>query len=107
MPTSSSPAAHPLVSVIIPVYNRAEYLAQAVASVLAQTHPAVEVMVVDDGSTCDVLSSLKASEGVRVFRKENGGQGSARNFGLSRAAGDFVLFLDDDDLLERTAWPRC
>ncbi len=94
----------PLVSVIIPVYNRATYIQQAVRSVLDQTHGHVQVIVVDDGSTCDVLSPLEEfGSRVECYRKVNGGQASARNYGMTAARGEFVLFVDDDDLIEPNA----
>lgn len=94
----------PLVSVIVPVHNRLTYVAAALESALSQTHPRVEVIVVDDGSKVDVLPALAPFlDRVRFFRKENGGLASARNWGIERAAGEFLLFLDDDDFLEPDA----
>jgi glycosyltransferase involved in cell wall biosynthesis len=94
----------PLVTVIIPVYNRLKYLPQAVGSVLEQTHRRIEVIVVDDGSEMDpahVLSPFGSR--VVLVRKPNGGPASARNCGIGWARGEFLLFLDDDDFLEPTA----
>lgn len=94
----------PLVTVIIPVYNRLNYLEHAIRSALDQTHPAVEVVVVDDGSPQDpgpVIAPF--SNRVRLLRKPNGGQASARNFGIAAASGDYLLFLDDDDFLQPDA----
>ncbi len=94
----------PLVTVIIPVYNRLQYLKQAIESALGQTHSRVQVVVVDDGSPLDPAPVL-AEFGPRVelHRKANGGLASARNLGIARAAGEYLLFLDDDDFLEPTA----
>jgi glycosyltransferase involved in cell wall biosynthesis len=93
-----------LVSVVIPVHDRLRYLPEAVASVLAQTHPHREVVVVDDGSSVDVEASLRSfGAAVRLFRQENQGLGAARNAGMRNARGEYLLFLDDDDALEPTA----
>ncbi len=88
----------PLVSAVIPVYNGEGFVADAVRSVLAQTYPNVECIVVDDGSkdgTRHVVGSFGSA--VRYERKENGGVASARNHGVSRCVGEFVAFLDADD----------
>ena len=90
-----------LVSVIIPAYNSAQYLADAVESVFAQTYSAVECIVVDDGSTDhtqELLKELlKVHPGFKIARKKNGGLSSARNMGLRECTG--VSFLDADDVL--------
>jgi glycosyltransferase involved in cell wall biosynthesis len=90
----------PLVSIIVPTYNRAALLRETITSVLAQTYPAIELIVVDDGST-DATPELLASYGdrIRVIRKQNGGGTAARNTGLAAARGAYVSFLDHDDLL--------
>jgi hypothetical protein len=91
----------PLVSVVIPVYNGASFIAGAVRAVFAQGYPAVEVIVVDDGSTDDVAAALRdVPADVRLFRQDNGGAASARNRGIRDASGDLIAFLDVDDL-----WP--
>ena len=88
------------VSVIIPTYNRAALVTEALASVLAQTYRDFEVLVVDDGSSDATLSALAAFEGqVRVVaKKERGGVSAARNLGAREAAGEWLAFLDSDDL---------
>ncbi len=87
------------VSVVIPTYNSAELVVEAVRSVLAQTRPAAEVLVVDDGSTDDTADQLAAfGPPVRVIRKENGGVSSARNRGVAEASGERIAFLDADDV---------
>jgi len=91
-----------LVSTIIPVYNRAAMLREAVASVLAQSYRPVEVIVVDDGSTDDtgrVADELASGGDVRVIHQLNGGAGAAREAGRRAARGEFVQHLDSDDLL--------
>lgn len=87
------------VSVIIPTYNRAGFLKEAVDSVLSQEVSDVELIVVDDGST-DGTPDLLARYGdrLRVIRQENAGVSAARNAGLRRAAGDLIALLDSDDL---------
>lgn len=91
-----------LVSAIVPTYNRARQLPRAIDSALAQTHPDIEMLVVDDGSTDGTPEMLRARYGgdtrVRVFRQENRGVSAARNRGIAEARGDFVAFLDSDDV---------
>src|SRR5262249_54531372 len=90
----------PRVDVIIPCYNQGRFLAQAVASVLAQTYPHVGAVVVDDGSTDDTPEvAARYGHRIRYVRKPNAGLGAARNSGLLEASADFVLFMDSDDFL--------
>lgn len=96
-----------VVSVIIPCFRHGRLLAQAVRSALAQTHPAVEVIVVNDGSDDDTEEVAQSfGDQIVSIAKPNGGLSSARNAGLAAAAGHFVLFLDADDLLHREAVAR-
>jgi glycosyltransferase involved in cell wall biosynthesis len=90
----------PLISVIVPAYNAARLLPEAIASIRAQRWEPLEILVVDDGSTDETPAVTSALASVRVFRKPNGGAASARNFGLQEARGDWISFLDADDL-----WP--
>lgn len=96
----------PLVSVVIPTYNRARVLPEAIDSALGQSYPRIEVIVVDDGST-DHTPRVLESYGDRILsiRKENGGVSSARNLALRAAQGRYVAWLDSDDiwLPEKTA----
>lgn len=88
---------NPLVSVIVPTYNGAAYLAEALASVRAQTYPRVELIVVDDGSV-DASPEIAASyRPARRVRQEHQGVAVARNQGLTLATGDLLAFLDQDD----------
>src|SRR5256714_4033410 len=86
------------VSVMIGVYNGPPYLPEAIESVLAQTHPASELIVVDDGSE-DESGAIAESYGppVRCIRQENGGMAAARNTAVREATGDYFAFLDADD----------
>jgi glycosyltransferase involved in cell wall biosynthesis len=92
--------ASPLVSVVIPAYNARRWLASAVDSVLTQTYQSVEIIVVDDGST-DGTAGFVASRypDIVLLRQANRGLSAARNAGLDAARGDFVQFLDADDVL--------
>jgi glycosyltransferase involved in cell wall biosynthesis len=92
----------PVVSIIIPTFNRAEYVGQTVRSVFGQTFAGYEVIVVDDGSTDntkEVLLSFKGEPNFRYHYQQNSGRSTARNQGFTLAQGDFILFLDSDDLL--------
>jgi glycosyltransferase involved in cell wall biosynthesis len=91
------------VSVVLPVYNRAHYVGEAIESVLGQTVPPAELIVVDDGSTDDSVAVVEgfARPEIRVLRQPNGGIGSARNAGLRAVTGELVAFIDSDDLWER------
>jgi len=92
-----------LATVIIPAYNASAFLNDAVASVLAQTHPHVEVIVVNDGSTDEtpaLLAQWQARDPrVRAVHQSNGGLAAARNAGLNVACGQYVAFLDADDVI--------
>lgn len=89
------------VSIIITCYNLGEYLHEALQSALAQTHPSVDVILVDDGSTepltIEVLDRLEPHPQVRVFRTPNQGVARARNFGIQQSRSDYILPLDADD----------
>lgn len=93
-----------LVSIIIPTYNRPDKLPEAVESAMKQSYQNTELIIVDDGSTnpdvTTVISSLKGQYGkIRSFHQENKYLGAARNTGVKMAKGDYLVFLDDDDLL--------
>src|SRR5215210_7397761 len=90
-----------LVSVVIPCYNQAHFLDEAIESVLSQSYTNFEVIVVDDGSTdtTSEVASGHADAGVRLFRQENRGLAGARNRGLAESKGEYVVFLDSDDRL--------
>ena len=91
-----------LVSVVIPCYNQAHFLGEAIESVLAQTYPHLEIVVVDDGSTDNTGEVAARYPGVRYVRQENQGLAAARNTGLRHSSGDYLVFLDADDRLLAT-----
>lgn len=96
--TQPSVGGFPLISVIMPCYNAERFVAEAVDSVLNQTYPNVELVVVEDGSTDDSLGVLrKYGQSIRLLTQRNTGPDVARNFGLTHAQGQFVAFLDADD----------
>lgn len=90
----------PYFSVVLPTYNRAHYLAMAIDSVLAQTFPLFELIIVDDGSTdntSSVAGNYLADERVQYFKVPNNERAAARNFGSACARGEYTTFLDSDD----------
>jgi glycosyltransferase involved in cell wall biosynthesis len=92
---------NPLVSIIIPVFNSQESLAETIESALAQTWPNKEIIIVDDGSSdksLDVAKGFK-NPAIKIFEQENKGASAARNKGLAEAKGEYIQFLDADDLL--------
>jgi glycosyltransferase involved in cell wall biosynthesis len=92
------PLAFPTVSVVIPCYNAATFLPATLTSVLGQTHPPIEVLVIDDGSTDDSVSVAEAyGAPVSVLLQQNRGQSAARNLGMDRARGEWIAFIDADD----------
>lgn len=100
----------PLITVIIPVYNVREYLERCARSVMGQTYPRLEILLIDDGSTdgsgeiCDRLA--REDTRVRAVHKENGGSSSARNRGLELFSGEYVGFVDSDDYIEPDMYER-
>lgn len=90
----------PQVSVIMPTYNRRDFICEAIQSVLTQRHQSLELIIVDDGSTDNTKEYIEESYSdtrIRYFYQENQGQSAARNFGLSIAKGDYICFLDSDN----------
>ncbi len=91
-------------SIIIPAYNQGRYITATLESALAQTHPQVEVIVVNDGSTDDTAERIAPYAGrIQIIQQANRGLSGARNTGYAASIGDYVLFLDSDDLLQPTA----
>jgi glycosyltransferase involved in cell wall biosynthesis len=98
---------HPLVSTIIPAYRAARTIGRAVDSLLAQTRPPEEIVIVDDGSPDDLAAAVRPyGDRVRLLRKANGGAASARNHGIEQSQGDLIAFLDADDYWEPTKLER-
>jgi glycosyltransferase involved in cell wall biosynthesis len=94
---------HGLVSVIVPVYNRAHLVIETVASILAQTYRNIEIILVNDGSTDNSLEVIRALQHenfdvIRIIDQKNQGQTMARNQGIKEAHGKYIAFLDSDDL---------
>lgn len=90
------------ISVIVPIYNNAEYIERCVKSVLAQTYTDFELLLIDDGSTDNSYYVCKEYEhitNIRIFHQENQGPSSARNFGIKESRGKYVFFLDSDDFI--------
>lgn len=91
----------PRYSIIIPTYNRASFIEATIRSVLAQSFASFEIIVVDDGSkdnTNEVVASI-TDDRLKYYKKENGERGAARNYGIERAKGEYITFLDSDDQL--------
>jgi glycosyltransferase involved in cell wall biosynthesis len=99
----------PLVSIIIPTYNRKHYIADAIDSCLAQTYPNCEIIVVDDGSTDDTEAFLRNRYGgqIRYIYQDNQGPAIARNTGIATAKGELIQFCDADDQLVKNKIQRC
>lgn len=106
---SSSDAA-PLVSVVMPVYNSAEYLGESLGSLLNQSYSNLEIICVNDGSrdnSLEILQGYRAKDPrIVVIDKENSGAGSTRNEGMDRVSGEYMCFVDSDDFLEKDAIKR-
>ncbi|KZX75323.1 hypothetical protein A3715_07910 [Oleiphilus sp. HI0009] len=95
----------PLISVITPTFNRADFLGQTIESVLNQSYANIEHIIIDDGSTDNtrtLVESYSHTGKVRYFYQKNSGQSVARNKGLTEAKGDFICFLDSDDYFFKT-----
>ena len=94
----------PLISIIVPVYNVENYLARCIESLVAQTYPNLEILLINDGSTdgswkiCQEYGNTHTN--IKIFSKNNGGLSSTRNFGLNKATGEYIGFIDSDDWTE-------
>jgi glycosyltransferase len=101
---------HPLVSVIVPVFNEEKRLMRCVASLRSQTYEKIEILLVDDGSTDAtgrIADELARKYGqIRVFHTKNQGQGLAKNIGLEHAAGEYIGFVDADDFIENKMYEK-
>lgn len=100
---------HDLVSIIIPCYNKSQYIGEAIESALNQTYSNIEIIVVDDGSTDDSLEQIKrfVSKGITLVQQENQGVCVARNNAIRQSSGEYIVPLDADDILAPTYVERC
>ena len=92
---------NPLISIIIPVYNSEKYLKECLDSIINQTYNNLEIIIIDDESsdnTIDIINKYNDSR-IKIYRKNNEGVSEARNLGLSKVTGDYILFIDSDDYL--------
>ena len=91
------------VSIIVPIYDVEKYLLSCIDSILSQTYPYIEIILIDDGSPdqCGNICDKKAifDDRIRVIHKKNGGLSSARNIGLELATGEYIVFVDSDDTI--------
>jgi glycosyltransferase involved in cell wall biosynthesis len=97
----------PLISIIIPIYNTSKYLPKCIDSTINQTYQNIEIILVNDGSTdnsINICNQYKnCNQKIKVIHKENGGLSDARNEGINLATGEYILFLDSDDSLDKFA----
>ena len=95
----------PLISVVLPIYNIEKYLDKCMESLLQQTYSNLEILMVDDGSTdscvgkCDAYAAEHSN--IKTFHKKNGGLSDARNYGIERASGEYITFIDPDDYVDK------
>jgi glycosyltransferase involved in cell wall biosynthesis len=97
--TRNEPNHAPLVSVVIPYYNQQLFIAETVLSAKRQTYTNIEIIVVDDGSPVSAEPYLREIDGIQLFRTENHGCPATRNFGFTKSTGEYLIFLDGDDIL--------
>ena len=98
---------YPLISIIVPVYNVKKYLKKCVESILAQTYPNIEIILVDDGSTdgsTQVCDKYSTHPNVNIIHKKNGGLSDARNTGIENMKGEYVAFVDGDDYIDENMY---
>src|SRR4051794_16571198 len=95
IPTLNEPSA----SIVVVCHNQAEFLSEAIGSALSQTHPSVEVVLIDDGSTDNTEEAARQYPDITYVQQRNRGLASARNRGIKESKGDFIAFLDADDRL--------
>ena len=98
------------ISVVVPVYNVEQYLEKCVNSIINQTYKNLEIILVDDGATdksgklCDELAKL--DNRIMAYHKKNGGLSDARNYGVERATGDYIGFVDGDDYIDAEMYEK-
>ena len=96
---------HDTISIIVPIYNTGLYLEKCIESIIKQDYPYIEIIMVDDGSTdqstIDICKNIEANnDNVYYYRKSNGGSASARNYGIQKAHGKYIGFVDSDDVID-------
>ena len=93
-----------LISIIVPIYKVEKYIAKCIESLIEQTYSTYEIILVNDGSTDNSLeicnSFKKRDKRIKVYTKENGGLSDARNYGLKKAVGSYICFIDSDDWVD-------
>lgn len=93
-----------LLTVIVPVYNTGNYLPKCIKSIISQTYSHLEILIIDDGSELETKKICeeicKIDKRIKLLRKDNGGLGTARNYGIDRARGEYITFVDSDDYIE-------
>ena len=98
------------ISVIVPVYNVEKYLRKCLDSIIEQQYSNIEVIVVDDGSTDNSREIIKeyvsGNDKIKYYKKENGGLSDARNYGVQKATGDYICFIDSDDYIDKNLFER-
>ena len=89
------------VSIIVPIYNKEKYIKKCIDSILNQTYSNIEAIVINDGSTDNSDNIMKSYNNkiIKYYSRKNHGIGATRNFGLKKATGDYIVFLDSDDYL--------
>ena len=96
----------PLISVVIPTYNYGKLIPRAINSVLSQSYPNYEIVIIDDGSQDDTKSVIDSiidehsSRSIKYTRTENRGIGAAKSLGIEQSSGDYLLFMDADDYMD-------
>ncbi|MEI6042256.1 MAG: glycosyltransferase family 2 protein [bacterium] len=98
-----------LVSVIIPSYNTESYICESIESVLNQSYTKIEILIIDDGSTDNtelILKDYIKNNQIKYFKKQNGGPASARNLGIKKSTGEYIAFIDADDMWEKNKIER-
>ena len=93
------------ISIIVPIYNAEKYIKKCVESLLRQTKEELEIILINDGSTDQTEKIIKTFQDprIRYFKNKNQGIGKTRNFGIQKAEGEYISFVDSDDTLEKTA----
>ena len=93
-----------LISIVVPIYNASSFLDECIKSIISQSYPHIEILLIDDGSTDNSLyicnSYAESDERIRVYSKINAGVSSARNYGIRVASGEYICFIDSDDYID-------